>query len=196
MVQTWIYRKACRTCGVTFSLLPGFAVAYHHHTVDVIGARVWAALGGTSCRDRAFLQQYASGVPEPEEHVSWSDLLAAVPTYPCYQLLSFWTRKLVARACVRMHLLASACVLQGVELKATAERLSALPGKTPKKLYALAIALGLWHGAGSMLSSAQYPDLQSCLPRLVWWLNSRPLPEKHKVLQASGGRFRYDSLVT
>jgi hypothetical protein len=196
VVQTWIYRKYCRTCGVTFSLLPGFALAYHHHTVDVIASRTWEALQGRSCRDRDFLEQHAADVPAPEPGVNWSDLLASVSTRPCYQLLARWPRRLVELARERLHLLATACVLQGADLKAVAEQLSTLPANTPKKLAALALALGLWHGVGSVLSPTDYPDLASCLPRLIWWLHARPLPPKHTVLQASGGRLRYDSLVT
>jgi len=193
-VLSWVYRRACRECQVTFSLLPECALAYHQHPLATIAARVWAALKGTSCRNREFLLAYASGVPVPEEHGSWSDLLASVQTWPCCQLLARWSRSFAAEAEQRIHLLAAACILLKVDLQSVAQNVAGLGTRVPEKLNALSHALGLVH-ASRGLSPLAPVALEDFVPELLRYLNGRLLPEKHKVLQASGGRFRYDYLV-
>ena len=87
-----------------------------------------------------------------------------------------------------------ACVLLKVDLQEVANLVAAIPGKLPDRLNGLAQALGLHHGARRL--PLKIIGVEASVANLLRFFNGRLLPEKHKVLRASAGRFRYDYLVT
>jgi hypothetical protein len=190
-----VFRKFCRSCGVSFTLLPLVVLAHWQYPFEFVVAWLWAALHGTSCRNRDFLVSQGVPIPERDVSVSWSDQQADDPVRPCYQVLARWTREFSLRAARLIPTLASLCVLLGLDLKSVADSVAELLVTRPR-LSALPVALGLMQ----VLRRARAPDValdpRVCLSELVMCLTRRRLPPSHGVLRASGARLLYDSLVT
>lgn len=190
-----MYRKRCRKCKVSFTLLPLLALAHWQYPLDFVSGWLWAALHGTSCRSRDFLVSRGVPLPEPAAGESWTDQQDGAGVRPCYQLLARWTREFAVRAARVIPALVSLCVLLGVELKTVADSISELRVTRPR-LSSLPVALGLVQALRRAVVPGVDIDLAGCLPELVVCLTRRQLPPSHGVLRASGGRLFYDSLIT
>ncbi len=199
--QCRVFRKYCRTCRVSFTLLPLLVLAHWQYPLEFVVAWQWAALHGTSCRSRDFLVSQRVAVPERLEPVqgdpgeSWSDQQDGAAVRPCYQLLARWTREFAVRAARMIPTLTSLCVLLGLDLKNVADSISGLRVTRPR-LSPLPVALGLVWVLRRALAPDVQLDLQGCLPELLLCLARRQLPPSHGVLRASGARLLYDSLIT
>ena len=191
-VRGRVHRKYCRTCKVSFTLLPLAVVARWCYPRDFLVAWLWAAITGTSCRSRDFL--VAQGVPVPaRDEKSWSDQQDQESIQPCHQLLARWRKLFAARAAVLLPTLTTLCMALQVDLKAAADSVAHL-GAAPEPVNVLLAALGLVWAQQAQLSPET--TLKDCVPDLLYQLLLRPLPPSHKVRRVTGDRLQYDSLVT
>jgi hypothetical protein len=193
-VRCRVFRKWCRTCRVSFTLLPLCVIARWQYPRELVVARLTAALEGTSCRSREFMVEQGVLVPPLDSDASWSDQLDAVSIRPCYQLLARWTRELAGRAARLVPSLTLVCAVLGVDLNGVASAVSGLrvthPGMSP-----LPIAVGLLRAIRGVVVPEAQESLKSIVSELVMCLARRQLPPSHGVLRASGRRLAYDSLV-
>ena len=95
-----IYRKYCRTCVVSFTLLPHFLLSRHRHLKSTIVTWLKACVvAGISCFE--FLRPLTNHGNEAEQagkgH-SFSDFLNAERIYPGTSLLSYWLKTFSHRA--------------------------------------------------------------------------------------------------
>ena len=194
-VRCPVYRKLCRKCGVSFTLLPFETLARRQYSRSFVEEWLWAALRGSSCRSREFLVSQNVPVPERDPAVSWSDQVDGASIRPCYQLLARWTREFAVRAARLIPTLTSLCVLLGADLKHVADSVVQFRVTRPRAS-SLPVALGLLQVLHRAVAPESAPDFQTCLSDLVVFLERRQLPPSHGVLRASGGRLLYDSLVT
>lgn len=190
-----VFRKRCRVCGVSFTLLPLLVLAHWQYPLEFVVAWLWAALHGTSCRSRDFLQSQGVPVPERDPAESWTDQQDGAVVRPCYPLLARWTREFAARAARLIPTLTSLCVLLGLDLKNVAASISGLRVTRPR-VSPLPVALGLVQVLRRALAPDVQLNLQDYLRDLVLCLARRQLPPSHGVLRASGARLVYDSLIT
>lgn len=173
----WIYRKRCSRCRVSFALLPDFIPMGLRYPCLLVADWLWAALQGTSCRSRAFLERHRIPCPaEESEHYSWTYLLDFERTQPGYQTLARWVTRFSARALTAVPTLMTACIALGCDLKAEAERFSGLV-LAPARAFPIAVALLLWsalRGTGKPLES----ELESLVHYLLW--HPRPSQERRR----------------
>lgn len=193
-VRGRVYRKYCRSCKVSFTLLPLAVVAHRCYPRDFMAAWLWAAITGTPCRSRDFLVAQDVPVPERDER-SWSDQQDDESIQPCHQTLARWRTQFADRAAALLPTLTALSLALQVDLKAAADGVAHLHA-VPERLHHLVTALGLVWAQRALPTLACSPTLEECVPELLQYLVSRPLPPSHPVCRASGGRRQYDSLVT
>jgi hypothetical protein len=191
---TWgpIYRRLCRHCNISWSILPGFVLPRRRYSLTLVVAWLLAWLHGTPFRDREFLVSQGVPVPEADVTMSWSDLLDSEPTRPSYQLLFHWVRDYQRRAATLLTSLVPSADRRDIELKTLAYLLEREEFSV-FRASPLVLATGLLH----LLSEARQPDpsVELSLSELVRILSARQLPRSHQVLRVSGGRIRYDTIV-
>ncbi|MGE0494335.1 MAG: hypothetical protein AB7S38_34300 [Vulcanimicrobiota bacterium] len=71
---SWIYRKYCCRCRVSFSLLPQFLLRRQSYSLSLVAAWLWAWLNGASTRQREFYLSNQVELPAVDQKLSWSDL--------------------------------------------------------------------------------------------------------------------------
>lgn len=194
-VRARVYRKFCKKCRVSFSLLSEDALAHWQYPRRFVTGWLKAALQGTPCRDRAFRLSQGVPLPEPEPNASWPEQQEDGKVWPCHQLLARWSREFAVRSARLIPTLTLLCVQLGIEMKTAAESVWALRN-APSRLSSMVTALGLTFALTQGRQGSDEIDLDTCLAELVVVLVRRRLPSSHGVLRASGGRLLYDSLVT
>lgn len=194
-LQCRVFRKRCKQCNVTFSLLPAFVLAGYSYPRWLVVAWLWAALCGVSCRSRTFRVKQGVFIEDVDPRLSWSDYLDASPTEPTYQSLARWSRRFCLRATRLLPVLTSACEAAQVDAQSAFQSVATTLRRLPDRLNALAAAAGLIQGRRQAMT-VTHSSVRSCMDELVSLLEPRPLPPKHNVLRASGGGLRYDRLVT
>ena len=194
-----VFRVYCRTCNVSFTLLPICALAYWRYPREFIVAWLCAALHGTSCRSRDFLVHEGVPVPVRDKRMSWSDQQDSDHIRPCYQLLARTAREFARRAALLIPILTAMCCVLDLDLEdATAAVLGLHVSR--ECLSPLPVAVGmimlLRRGGQADREEVLQDDLQGAVLELMLYLGRKRLPPSHGVLRASGGRVLYDSLVT
>lgn len=194
-VQGPVFRKWCKTCRVSFTLLSLCVLAHWHYPRAFVVARVAASLEGTSCRSREFLAAQGVPVQEPDPPTPWSEQQDEGGIQPCHQSMSRWVRTFAIRAARLIPTLTALCVLLDIDLKSVAEAVADLRVTRPS-LSPLPVAVGLLRVLHEALAPDLPSDLEECVARLVTYLARRQLPPSHGILRASAGRLVYDSLIT
>ena len=191
-----IYRKYCRDCDVSFSLIPDFIVRHQRYNRPTVVGWLWTRLGGARCRSRSFLVEHGVDHPAPEGLISWTDLLDAERTRPGYQLLSRWERVFTLRAKRSVARLVYVCIALGCDFKReVANSLSSL-ASVPRSARALAVALGLWRSIVQATSTCgSEVELRAAFVSLVTHLTFRPLPPSHRLRRAFSEAVIYDALA-
>lgn len=192
----WIFRKYCRRCDVSFSLIPDFILRRQRYGRWLIVSWLWACLCGATSRSLAFLRQQGIRHAEPDGFTCWSDLLDSDRTCPGYQLLWHWFTVFSRRAQQRIPRLVEACLSLQCDFKRDVVAcLQSLP-YVPRRGRALAVAVGLWRAVMQANDSdGTLVLLEDALFSLVGHLASESLPASHKLRRASGGRVLYDTLA-
>jgi hypothetical protein len=193
-VRARVYRKVCRKCNVSFTLLPFGVLAHWQYPREFVVEWLWAALHETPCRSREFLVEQGVPFPEPDPDMPW-DEHRENKVSPSPGLLARWTRTFALRAARLIPMLTSLCMLLEVEFANVAEGVLEL-GVNGPRLSALPIAVGLVHVLRQTLQPAGQLDLRDSLSELVTCLARDRLPPSHSVVRASGARLTYDSLIT
>lgn len=193
-VRSWVYRKYCPRCRVSFSLLPGDALARWQYPCGLVAAWLWAAMRGAPCRSRAFLVEQGVPVPPPDPDISWTEQRDDADLRPSHQLLWRWSRELTVRAARLLPALVGLLIVLGTDLRAVAGSFAGLPPIqahfAPSSIALAALAVLRRSTAGGA-----EPAVHDLLFDLVRTLTRRQLPSSHRVVRVSGGRLRYDGLV-
>lgn len=191
-VRTVIYRKRCKPCRTSFSLLPDCLLPSTCYDRHFIVAWLLAWLNGAVCRSRAFLGEHGVGTPE-EDGTSWTDRLDACDSIrPRYQQLHRWSRVFTVRARQALPMLMAIAGLLNARVGAALTYVAefpARPGSLPL-LHALALFVAI-----EKASDPDSPvDLAGALFRLVGYLVVAP-PPTHKLRRACGPPCRYTGLI-
>jgi hypothetical protein len=116
---TVIYRKYCRTCIISFTLLPHFLLSRHRHVKSTIIAWLKVCVMATiSCL--AFLKpltNYSAESQDAGRGHSFSDYLTTERVYPGKSLLSHWLKAFSHRAALFIPKLLSYCIQAGRDLR-------------------------------------------------------------------------------
>jgi hypothetical protein len=191
-VTTVIYRKRCKPCRLSFSLLPDFLLPGSCYDRHFIVAWLWAWLKGATCRSRAFLQQHGVQVAD-DDRMSWSDRLdTSDDIRPRHQQLHRWSRIFTARAKQALPTLVAVAGLLNARVAAGLTSVAEFPARAGS--VPLLQALGLFVAAERASNTDTSVDLQRALFRLVGYLTVRP-PPSHKMRRASWPGTRYYGLV-
>jgi len=178
----WLYRKFCRKCKQSFTLLPDDVLPLHSYGMELIVDRLMAGIDGISLRSFSFYEE-AGLVPfgckeRHQEGISWSDLLEAEPLNPSYQLFHQWQKRFSERAQSWLRCLLVACVLAGCDLHVCLGESLESFGKCPKGLHPLLLATGL-------VGLLQERPVRLCLGETVRLLCGSQIGT-HKPLRAAG----------
>lgn len=192
LVWGWIYRRYCRRCDTSFSLLPDFVLAYMTYGRSLVVWWLWTSLWGIAARCQPFLRKRAVHCPKPVELTSWSDLLDYERSRPGYQLLCRWSQRFSALSrsaipCLLTTFIALRCHLR-LDLADSLRRLQ----RVPEPLYPLGIALGMWRA----ILQVSRPDGQTvrlidALPSLIDFLLGVTSCPSHGLRRASGAPLDY-----
>lgn len=189
-----IYRKYCRFCGTSYSLIPDFVLPRRHYSCAFVAAWLWAWLRGAACRSRDFLVRHGVQVPTLCPGDSWSDLLDTQRTVPGYALLWRWSRAYSDRARPLAGVLVHLCIELRCDFKRdVAEALEAL-GAVPRAARPLAVTLGLWRAVMQTERIDATPvTLEEALPALTAVLaRQQPVKPSHGLRRAFCGARSYD----
>jgi hypothetical protein len=119
LYRTVIYRKYCRACVISFTLLPHFLLSRHRHLKSTIVAWLKACVVAViSCLD--FLRPFTNYSDEDQQEGrghSFSDFLTAEKIFPGKSLLSHWLRKFSYRASLFIPNLLSYCTQAGRDFR-------------------------------------------------------------------------------
>ncbi|MEI7638548.1 MAG: hypothetical protein WCJ37_14655 [Syntrophus sp. (in: bacteria)] len=116
---TVIYRKHCKACAISFTLLPHFLLSRHRHVKSTIVT--WlkvCVISSISCLE--FLKpltNYSSEAQDAGKGHSFSDYLSTERVYPGKSLLSHWLKTFSHRAALFIPRLLSYCIQAGRELR-------------------------------------------------------------------------------
>lgn len=178
LVLERIFRKQCRQCRATFSLLPDDVVPLHSYGRDVIADRLVASLRGLPLRSRDFYEEQGL-LPDdaPAADEAWTDWVDANPLAPTVQTLGTWGAKFGRLAENWLRLLLWGCIYAGAAIDTRfAASLAAYP-QCPKRLHALALSAALM---GNLLGK----PIEVCLRERLGLLACRP--SSHKTSRAFG----------
>lgn len=191
-----IFRKYCRPCDVSFSLIPDFILRGQRYGRLLVVAWLWAWLRGAACRSVDFLIEQQIPRPLQEALTCWSDLVDAEPTRPGYRLMHRWGCVFSRRALRAIPAMVHACISLRCDFKReVAECLTTL-SLVPRRARPLAVALGLWRAMQQATStSGAAVELESALLTLSGFLAQRPLRASHGLRRASGDSLVYDTLA-
>ncbi len=119
LYYTVIYRKYCRSCIVSFTLLPHFLLSRHRHLKSIIVSWLKACVltGMSSLEFLKPLTGYCSETQEKGRGHSYSDYLNAERVYPGKTLLLHWLKAFSHRAARFIPDLLSYCIQGGRELR-------------------------------------------------------------------------------
>lgn len=197
LVWSWIYRRRCGRCRVSFSLLPWFVVpgmTYGHPLVDLW---LWASLWSVSSRCRPLLEKYAvscpAATPVPEVQASaWTDQLDSEPSRPGYQLLCRWASRFSTLAAEAIPSLVVTFVALRCHLRVhLADPLTVLK-RVPERSYSLGLALGLWRAIlEASRTDGAVVSLRDALPSLIGHLAEIPRSASHNLRRVSGDDVHY-----
>lgn len=172
-----IFRKLCRGCHTSFTLLPNDVVPLHSFGLTLIAARVEASLRGVPDRDQQFYRERGLIPDEPEfENVSWSDRLNDKPLRPSHRLFAGWRRKWGLLSRPWLVALLSACIYMGCDLRTQLGHSLQAMTRCPESLRSLALAAGL-------LGLLRDESAWSALPAAIRLTACRP---SHKRARAGG----------
>ena len=119
LYRTVIYRKYCRVCVISFTLLPHFLLSRHRHLKSAIVAWLKACVTlGISCLE--FLRpltNYSNEDQKEGKGHSFSDFLNAERIYPGKSLLSYWLKSFSYRAALFIPNLLSYCIQAGRDFR-------------------------------------------------------------------------------
>lgn len=189
-----IFRRKCRRCKTSFSLLPSFMVPFMQYPRSLVVWWLWAYLWGISSRNLRFLKKRALECPPAWPDTSWSDQLEEQPSRPSHRLLCRWSRRFSALAAVAIPALLHGFILQGCDLRIDLAKWLRPMHFVPARAGGLAIALGLWRAlAASWSTSPNSVSLKKSLSSLVDYLL---LPSSHSLVQVHHSVPGYDNSST
>ena len=119
LYRTVIYRKYCRACVVSFTLLPHFLLSRHRHLKSTVVNWLKACVvAGISCLE--FLRPLTNHGKESEQSGkghSFSDFLNAERIHPGTSLLSYWLKAFSHRAALFIPRLLLYCIQAGKDIR-------------------------------------------------------------------------------
>lgn len=119
LYRTVIYRKYCRACIISFTLLPHFMIARHRHHKSTIVAWLRACVvAGISClKFLRPLTNYDNEAQQEGRGHSFSDFLNTEKVHPGKSLLLYWLKAFSHRAALFIPRLLSYCIQAGKDIR-------------------------------------------------------------------------------